>query len=60
MYHTIHPVIQFLAFACLLLGFQLPFLGYWQGAIFDLHLLALAGFFGGMIMGYGAALIRDA
>jgi len=63
MYHTIHPLIQVLSLACILLGFALPFFGFWTGPfpndIFTLHLLSLAGFFSGMLAGYGAALIRD-
>lgn len=60
MYHTIHPVIQFLCFACLMAGFWLPFMGYWSDDITGLHLLAMCGFFAGMTAGYGAAIIRDA
>ena len=60
MYYTIHPLIQALSFSCILAGFILPFLGYWNDRMFDLHLLALAGFFIGMSAGYCAALIREA
>ena len=59
MYSRINILIQLLSFACLLAGFFLPFLGLWYRPIFELHLLAIAGFFFGMYAGKGAAILRD-
>ena len=64
MYHTIHPLITTLCFACILAGFLLPFFGFWAGPfptdILTLHMLSIVGFSCGMLAGYGAALLRDA
>ena len=59
MYARINILIQLLSAACILAGLFLPFLGLWYRPVFELHLLAMTGFFVGMCAGKGAAILRD-
>ena len=59
MYKSTNPLILVLAYTCILAGFFLPFLGYWNNDTFTLHSLALAGFIIGVAGGKGAAILRD-